>query len=73
MLPAKDPDKQRAALETIQTLNLQHENLTAMREAAIISALQGLEELTYCIEHPTKGVAPFERKINQSCGFSNTF
>jgi uncharacterized protein (TIGR02646 family) len=44
--PAEDPDKQQAASETIQTLNLKHENLTAMRESAIIGALQGLEELT---------------------------
>jgi uncharacterized protein (TIGR02646 family) len=44
--PSEDHDKHQAALETIQTLNLKHENLTAMREAAIIGALQGLEELT---------------------------
>jgi hypothetical protein len=44
--PAEDPDKQQAASETIQTLNLIHENLTAMRESAIIGALDGLEELT---------------------------
>lgn len=44
--PAQDGDKQQAASETIQILNLKHENLTAMREAAIIGALQGLEELT---------------------------
>ena len=44
--PVEDPAKQQAASETIQTLNLKHENLTAMRESAIIGALQDLEELT---------------------------
>ncbi len=44
--PAEDPAKQQVASKTIQTLNLKHENLTAMRESAIIGALEGLEELT---------------------------
>ncbi|MFN5816155.1 MAG: TIGR02646 family protein, partial [Pseudanabaena sp.] len=43
--PAEDHDKHQAALETIQTLNLKHENLTAMREAAIIGALQGFRRI----------------------------
>lgn len=43
--PAEDPDKHQAASETIQTLNLNYDNLVAMREEAIDQALQGLEEL----------------------------
>jgi uncharacterized protein (TIGR02646 family) len=44
--PDENPDKHQAASETIQTLNLNYDNLVAMREEAIDQALHGLEELT---------------------------
>ena len=44
--PAEDLNKRQAATETIQTLNLNYDNLVAMREEAIDQAVQGLEELT---------------------------
>jgi len=46
MRPVADSDKKQAALDTVQTLNLNHSNLMAAREEAIIGALQDLDKFS---------------------------
>ncbi|CAN1212932.1 retron system putative HNH endonuclease [Tumidithrix helvetica PCC 7403] len=44
--PTEDSDRKQAALDSLETLNLNESRLKAMREEAIDGALQGIEELT---------------------------
>ena len=69
--PAEDPDKKKAASETIQTLNLNYDNLVAMREEAIDQAVQGLEELT--VEDLEILIQSYEQPNRQAFSFAITY